>query len=234
MADRLDEIVASSDPQRLATGFEFTEGPLWRSDGSLLFVDIRTSTIYRLVPGAEPEVFRENSGSSNGLTFDLAGRLVMCEGDNRQITRMEPDGSITVLADRWEGKRLHRPNDIVCKSDGSLYFTNPSGRIDPADREIDFSGVHRIAPDGAVTAVVEDTEYPNGLAFSPAENHLYVANTRESMHINVYDVTADGDRIQRPGVCRHVLRRAGRGSRRDEGGCRGPGLLHRPGGLLGL
>ncbi len=192
MADRLDEIVASSDPQRLATGFEFTEGPLWRADGSLLFVDIRTSIIYRLVPGAEPEIFRDNSGGSNGLTFDLEGRLVMCEGDNRQITRMEADGSITVLASHWDSKRLHRPNDIVCKSDGSLYFTNPGGRIDPADREIDFSGVHRIAPDGTVTAVVTDTEYPNGLAFSPAENRLYVANTREAMHIKVYDVNADG------------------------------------------
>ena len=192
MPDRLDEVLASNDTYLVATGFQFTEGPLWRSDGSLLFVDIRTSTIHRVIPGRQPETFRDNSGGSNGLTFDLSGRLVMCEGDNRRITRMEPDGSITVLADHWDGKRLHRPNDIVCKSDGSLYFTNPNGRIPPEEREIDFSGVHRIASDGSVTAVLGDTQYPNGLAFSPDESRLYVANTRDAMQINVYDVNADG------------------------------------------
>ena len=192
MPDRLDEVLASNDTYLVATGFQFTEGPLWRSDGSLLFVDIRTSTIHRVIPGRQPETFRDNSGGSNGLTFDLSGRLVMCEGDNRRITRMEPDGSITVLADNWDGKRLHRPNDIVCKSDGSLYFTNPNGRIPPEEREIDFSGVHRIASDGSVTAVLGDTQYPNGLAFSPDESRLYVANTRDAMQINVYDVNADG------------------------------------------
>ena len=192
MPDRLDEVLASNDTYLVATGFQFTEGPLWRSDGSLLFVDIRTSTIHRVIPGRQPETFRDNSGGSNGLTFDLSGRLVMCEGDNRRITRMEPDGSITVLTDNWDGKRLHRPNDIVCKSDGSLYFTNPNGRIPPEEREIDFSGVHRIASDGSVTAVLGDTQYPNGLAFSPDESRLYVANTRDAMQINVYDVNADG------------------------------------------
>ena len=192
MADALDDIVESSPTYLVATGFEFTEGPLWHPDGYLLFVDIRTSIIYRVTPGSSAEVYRDNSGGSNGLTFDLEGRLIMCEGDGRRISRREADGSITNLADRWEGKRIHRPNDVVCKSDGSLYFTNPSGRIDPADREIDFAGVHRIMPDGTVTAAVTDTEYPNGLAFSPDESVLYVANTRESMHINAYDVDSDG------------------------------------------
>ena len=192
MADALDDIVESSPTYLVATGFEFTEGPLWHPDGYLLFVDIRTSIIYRVTPGSPAEVYRDNSGGSNGLTFDLEGRLIICEGDGRRISRREADGSITNLADRWEGKRIHRPNDVVCKSDGSLYFTNPSGRIDPADREIDFAGVHRIMPDGTVTAVVTDTEYPNGLAFSPDESVLYVANTRESMHINTYDVGSDG------------------------------------------
>ena len=192
MADALDDIVESSPTYLVATGFEFTEGPLCHPDGYLLFVDIRTSIIYRVTPGSPAEVYRDNSGGSNGLTFDLEGRLIMCEGDGRRISRREADGSITNLADRWEGKRIHRPNDVVCKSDGSLYFTNPSGRIDPADREIDFAGVHRIMSDGTVTAVVTDTEYPNGLAFSPDERVLYVANTRESMHINAYDVGSDG------------------------------------------
>ena len=209
MLDQLDQILESSNPEQLGTDFAFTEGPVWHPEGFWLFVDLRRDPpiIHRLRPGGQVETVREPSGGTNGMTLDLQGRLVMCEGDNRQITRMESDGSITVLADRWEGKRLHRPNDIVGHSNGSLYFTNPSGRIDPADREIDFSGVHRIAPDGTVSAVVTDTMYPNGLAFSPDERILYVANTRKDndclqekergevcthQFIRAYDVAADG------------------------------------------
>ena len=102
------------------------------------------------------------------------------------------DGSIASLAEQWDGKRLNRPNDVVCHSDGSIYFTNPGGRVPAEEREIDFSGVHRIAPNGTVTAVVTDTEYPNGLAFSPDESILYVTNTRERMYIAAYDMQPDG------------------------------------------
>ena len=200
MADDLSNIVESQEAERLATGFVFTEGPLWHPDGHWLFVDIRRSLIFRLVPGQEPEVFRENSGGTNGLTFDLQGRLMMCEGDNRRITRMESDGSITPMAERWDGKRLNRPNDIVGRSDGSVYFTNPGGRIEAADREIDFSGVHVIKPDGTVDVVIDDFEYPNGLAFSPDESVMYVANTREAMRIMAYDVGADGSLSKLPSV----------------------------------
>ncbi len=207
MPDGLENILESTEAERLATGFEFTEGPLWHPEGYLLFVNNRRNLIYRLVPGGQPEVIREDSGSANGLTFDLEGRLVMCEGDGRQMTRREPDGTITVIADRWEGKRLNRPNDVVCRSDGSIYFTNPSSRLDPTELEIDFSGVHCIAPDGVVTAVVTDTDFPNGLAFSPNESILYVANTRRDsgclgekergevcthQYIRSYDVALDG------------------------------------------
>ena len=192
MPEDLSTIVESSEAQRLATGFQFTEGPLWHPDGYLLFVDIRRSLIFRLVPGQEPEVARENSGGSNGLTFDLQGRLLMCEGDNRRVTRMEADGKITPVAERWEGKRLNRPNDVVCRSDGSVYFTNPGGRLDPSEREIEFSGVYRVAPGGTVTEVITDFEYPNGLAFSPDERTLYVDNTREAMNIRAFDVLSDG------------------------------------------
>ncbi len=194
MAESLDQIVEAGAAERVATGFVFTEGPLWHPEGYWLFVDVRREpgAIFRLAPGGEPEIFREPSNGSNGLTFDLQGRLIMCEGDGRRMSRRELDGSITTIADRWEGKRLNRPNDVVCHSDGSIYFTNPGGRIDPSEREIDFSGVHRIAPDGAVTAVVNDIEYPNGLTFSPDESILYVANTRDRMHIAAYDVQPDG------------------------------------------
>ena len=209
MPDQLDQIVESSQPVQLGADFVFTEGPLWHPEGYWLFVDLfrEPSIICRLLPSGQVETIREPSGMTNGITLDLRGRLVMCEMETRQITRMESDGSITVLAEKWEGKRLHRPNDIVGRSDGSLYFTNPAGRVDPEEREIDFAGVHRIAPDGTVSAVVTDTMYPNGLAFSPDENILYVANTRRDnacqqekergeacthQFINAYDVAQDG------------------------------------------
>ena len=194
MPDNLDQIVESTEAERLATGFVFTEGPLWHPDGYWLFVDVRREpgAIFSLTPGGEPEIYREPSNGSNGLTFDLQGRLIMCEGDGRRMSRREQDDSIVALAEQWEGKRLNRPNDVVCHSNGSIYFTNPGGRVPPEEREIDFSGVHRIAPDGTVTAVVTDTEYPNGLAFSPDESILYVTNTRERMYIAAYDMQDDG------------------------------------------
>ena len=194
MSGGLEQILETTEAECLATGFVFTEGPLWHPEGYWLFVDVRREpgAIFKLTPGGEPESFREPSNGSNGLTFDLQGRLVMCEGDGRRMSRREPDGSIVALAEQWDGKRLNRPNDVVCKSDGSIYFTNPGGRVPAEEREIDFSGVHRIAPDGAVTAVVTDTEYPNGLAFSPDESILYVTNTRERMYIAAYDVLPDG------------------------------------------
>ena len=209
MADNVESIIESPEPQLLGSGFVFTEGPLWHPDGYWLFVDLFRSVpaIYRLTPGGQPETFREPSGGTNGMTLDLQGRLIMCEGDNRQITRREADGSITVLADRWEGKRLNRPNDVVCRSDGSIYFTNPGGRLDPSEREMDFSGVHRILPDGTLTVVATDIDSPNGLAFSPDESILYVDNTRRDngcneekqrgeacphQYIWAYDVASDG------------------------------------------
>ena len=195
MPDNLSQVVESPQAQRLATGFVFTEGPVWHPDGYLLFVDIRRSLIFKLVPGGKAEVIRENSGSANGMTFDLQGRLIMCEGDNRQVTRWEENGKIKPIAQRWQGKRLNRPNDVVCRSDGSIYFTNPGGRLEPSEREIPFSGVHRIGPNGRVSAVIREMEYPNGLAFSPDERILYVANSRQFMHIRAYDVKPDGSVI---------------------------------------
>ena len=194
MPDRLAEIVESSEPERLATGFQFTEGPLWHPDGYLLFVDIRTSRIFRLVLGGEPELFREDSGESNGMTFDSQGRLVICEMINQQVTRREDDGSYTVLANSWNGQRLNRPNDVVGRSDGSLYFTNPGReRLDPSQVDMQFNSVHRVKPDGTVDMVVPGIEYPNGIAFSPDESILYVANTRPGQYILAFDIDDSGD-----------------------------------------
>jgi gluconolactonase len=193
MAVTLADIVVSPQAERLATDFVFTEGPLWHPDGYLLFVDIRRSQIVKLVPGNAPEIIREHSGESNGMTFDIQGRVVICEMVNRQVTRLEADGSYTVLADRWNNQRLNRPNDIVGTSDGSLYFTNPGReRLDPAVVEMAYNSVHRIRPDGTVDLIIPDIDYPNGLAFSPDERRLYVANTRPGQYIMVYDVHADG------------------------------------------
>ncbi len=196
MADALSSILDTREPERLATGFVFTEGPLWHPDGFYYFVDVRSSVLYRITPGRAPEVVRDKTGGGNGTTFDLEGRLILCEGDNRRVTRTAADGRIAVLMDRFEGKRLNRPNDVVCKSDGSIYFTDPGLRVPLAERELPYAGVYRIFPDGGTT-MVADFEYPNGLAFSPDERRLYVANTRWTQYIHVLELDAAGTMIRR-------------------------------------
>jgi len=193
--------------ERVATGFEYTEGPLWHPDGYWLFVDIRKLRIHKMSTSGQVETFREPSFGTNGMTFDNQGNLVICESDNRQIMRRQADGSYTAIATHLDGKRLNRPNDIVGRSDGTLYFTDPGGRLTEEERELDFSGVHRISPDGIHSLATSETEYPNGLAFSPDESILYVAITRrdsacleekekkqvcEHQLIRAFDVAADG------------------------------------------
>ncbi len=196
MADPLSKLIDSAAPERLATGFGFTEGPLWHPDGFYYFVDIRKSHLHRITPGKSAELVRDNTGEGNGTTFDLQGRLVICEGGNRRVTRWSADGRSEVLVDRYEGKRLNRPNDVVCKSDGSLWFTDPGLRVPLAERELAYAGVYRIGTDGGVT-LVADCEYPNGLAFSPDERTLYVANTRWTQYIHAFELDADGRMLRR-------------------------------------
>ena len=196
MADAMSAILETTQADRLATGFVFTEGPLWHPDGFYYFVDVRASMLYRITPGRPHEVVREKTGGGNGTTFDLQGRLILCEGDNRRVTRRAADDRFEVLVDRFEGKRLNRPNDVVCKSDGSIYFTDPGLRVPLAEREVEHAGVYRIAPDGAVS-LVADFEYPNGLAFSPDERLLYVANTRWAQYIHVLELDGDGRVLRR-------------------------------------
>jgi len=196
MGDALSTMLETTEAERLATGFGFTEGPLWHPDGFYYFVDIRGSALYRLTPGRAPELARPDTGEGNGTTFDLQGRLVLCEGGNRRVTRMSADGRIEILVDRFEGKRLNRPNDVVCRSDGSLYFTDPGLRVPLAERELPYAGVYRIGADGTVT-LVADFEYPNGLAFSPDERVLYVANTRWAQYIHLLELDAGGNMVRR-------------------------------------
>ena len=192
MATTLSDIVESSEPTKVASGFVFTEGPLWHSDGTLTFVDIRRSQIIRLGTDGKTVIIRESSGESNGMTFDKQGRVVICEMVNRRLTRME-NNTYTVVADKVDGKRLNRPNDVIGKSDGSLYFTNPGReRLEPADVDLDTNNVLRVKPDGSVDVIIPQFDYPNGLAFSPDEKMLYVANTRPDKFIMAYDVNANG------------------------------------------
>jgi gluconolactonase len=199
------DILETTQAVRLATGFVFTEGPLWHPDGYYYFVDIRANSLYRLTPGRSAELVTKTNGG-NGTTFDLQGRLIMCEGGGRRVVRVHSDGKIEPLVERFQGGRFNRPNDVVCRSDGSLFFTDPDKRVPYAAREIpapagvdnlwDGACVYRIAADGSLS-VVAHCEYPNGLAFSPDECTLYVANTRSSKYIHAIEVDAAGKMVRR-------------------------------------
>ncbi len=175
----------------IAQGLRFTEGPAWHPDGYLVFSDIPANRIYRWREGSDLAVFREPSHNSNGLAFDKQGRLVACEHGARRLTRTEKDGSVTVLADRFEGKRLNSPNDLALARDGTIYFTDPPYGVRAEDRELDFQGVYRIAPDGKVTLEVRGMNRPNGLALSPDGKRLYVDDSAARL-VNVYPVRPDG------------------------------------------
>jgi gluconolactonase len=192
---KLSEILETTALQQVATGFVFTEGPLWHPDGFFYFVDVRSNGLYRLVLGRSAEKVRDTQGG-NGTTFDLQGRLINCEGDARRVTRTEANGVVTTLIDRFEGKRLNRPNDVICCSDGSLLFTDPSLRVPFADREVEHAAVYRIAGDGSVS-MVASFEYPNGLALSRDERTLYVANTRWTKYIHAVELDAAGNMVRR-------------------------------------
>ena len=210
----LDDIIpASARIEKLAEGFLFTEGPVWvprtaTTDGFLLFSDPNANTIYRWSPDGQVSVFRTKSGytgvdireygqpGSNGLTLDRAGRLTINEHGNRRVTRLEKTGALTVLADRYQGKRLNSPNDLVYRSDGALYFTDPPFGLpkffDDARKELPFSGVFCLN-NGELKLVATDLSGPNGIAFSPDERYLYVGNWDLTKKVVMrYEVRPDG------------------------------------------
>ena len=170
------------------------EGPVWWSDGGyLLFSDIHNNRRIKYVPGQGASVDHEPTNRSNGLTRDLQGRLIACEHDSRRVTRTEPDGSITVVAASFQGRPLNRPNDVVVKSDGCIYFTDPWTLPTPATQfDQTFSGVYRVTPDlGSITLLVDNYVVPNGLAFSPDESVLYINDSRRG-HIRSFEVSPNG------------------------------------------
>ena len=193
--------------EKVADGFKFTEGPVFSRLGYLLFSDIPNSTILKYIPKDTTDVFeggvrasrsgivgfREQSHGANGLTFDRQGRLLVCESETRRVTRTEKDGTITVLVDRFNGKRLNRPNDLVHAIDGSTYFTDPAPRKLPEGERLEqpYSGVYQIMRSGELRVVATDFEFPNGVALSPNQKLLYVNDSAKS-HIRVFELRGDG------------------------------------------
>ena len=208
-ANYLPDVLETTEAERLSTGHIFTEGPTWHPDGFWYFVDIRRNQLFKMLPGQKPEVVRTTIGG-NGTTLDLKGNLINCEGEGRKVTRLLADGKVEVVADTYKGGRLAKPNDVICRSDGSLYFTDPDKRVPYHEREVpgrdgldnlwDGAGVYRVSPDGTLS-IVGLCEYPNGLAFSPDERTLYVANTRSSKYIHALKLDAAGKMIGRSIFC---------------------------------
>jgi gluconolactonase len=208
---RLDALVpAGAKIEKLADGFAWSEGPVWdRKARQLLFSDVPNNVIHKWKEGEGLGVFLRPSGytggapftgrepGSNGLTFDAQGRLTICMHGDRRVARLDAQGRFTTIADRFEGKRFNSPNDLVFKSNGDLYFTDPAYGLpktfdDPA-REIPFTGVYRVSAAGAVTLLTRELVAPNGIAFSPDEKTLYVAQSDgQRPIIMAFPVKADG------------------------------------------
>ena len=194
--------------EHLASGFNWSEGPVWLREGALLFSDVNENVVYKWAEATGVAPFITPSGwtgsgpragelGSNGLTLDSAGRVVLCQHGDRRVARHEADGTFTTLADRYQGKRFNSPNDLVYKSNGDLYFTDPPyglpKQADDPERELAFCGVYRRAKSGEVTLLTKELTRPNGLAFSPDEKTLYVAVSDPTTPVwMAYPVVADG------------------------------------------
>ncbi len=182
-----------SRPVEIASGFQFTEGPVWIARReALVFSDIPADEMKLWTPGGGVESFRKPSGNANGNTLDREGRLLTCEHGNRRLSRTEADGRVVTLADSFEGKRLNSPNDVVVKSDGSVWFTDPPYGIRAEQIEQPCNYLFRLDPlSGELTTVADDFDRPNGLCFSPDEKWLYVADSSGRHHIRIFEVGED-------------------------------------------
>ena len=209
---RLDQLVPpGATIEKLAEGFEWSEGPVWVGQGQggyLLFSDVPNNVVHRWAPGEGVSEFLKPSGytgatprggepGSNGLTLDPQGRLVLCQHGDRRVARLEKDGKQTALAERYEGKRFNSPNDAVFDSKGNLYFTDPpyglEKNVNDPKKELDFQGVYRVTPDGKITLLTKEMSRPNGIALSPDEKTLYVANSDPAKAVwMAFDLKGDG------------------------------------------
>jgi gluconolactonase len=196
----LDALIKpDSQARKLAAGYEWSEGPVWEaSTSSVIFTDFGPNRIYRWNEPQGVTLLTEASARAVGLALDHEGRIISCESRNRRIARYERDGGIVSLASHYQGRRLHSPNDVIVKSDGAIYFTDPYSTAMGDTRELDHNGVYRIAPGapgapggGGELTLVTAMDRPNGLAFSPDESLLYVDDTNRQL-VEVFDVRADG------------------------------------------
>ena len=178
--------------EKVDAGFRFTEGAVWSREGFLLFSDVPNNHIRKLVPGERSTVFRDDSHGANGNTYDAQGRLYSCESKTRRVVRMDKNGKMEVLAEKWEGKRLNAPNDIVVRKDGNIYFTDPAFGDQADTRELSFYGVYHITPKGVMSLIAKPAGRPNGIAFSPNGRILYVDNS-DDRNVRAYDVDRNGD-----------------------------------------
>ncbi|NES86180.1 MAG: SMP-30/gluconolactonase/LRE family protein [Moorea sp. SIO2B7] len=183
-------IDSNAEVEQLSDGLKFTEGPLWHPNGFLLFSDIPADTLYKWTTNGKVSIYRRPAGNPNGNTLDREGRLITAQ-HNRQLTRTEKNGEITVLAERYQEKRLNSPNDVVVKSDGSIYFTDPPYGIKKEQEELGFYGIYHWETDGTLTLLNKEMVRPNGIAFSPDEKKLYVSDSQQ-LYIRVFDVNTDG------------------------------------------
>ncbi|MDZ7317437.1 MAG: SMP-30/gluconolactonase/LRE family protein [candidate division KSB1 bacterium] len=176
---------------KIATGFQFVEGPLWHPQGFLIFSDIPASTVYQWNPvDGKINIFYSPSGNSNGLALDLQGNVLLCQHGLRRVSRLNPDGTETALAERYQGKRLNSPNDLAVKRDGWIYFTDPPYGINAPQEELKFYGIFCLSPQGDLILLDKSLTRPNGICFSPDEKKLYV-NDSQALRIYVWDVKED-------------------------------------------
>jgi sugar lactone lactonase YvrE len=189
-----ESLFESIEPKQVATGFVFTEGPLWDPSGFMYVSDVDARIHYRVdLSTGDKHVIRTDSGGANGAVFDKQGRVVICEQDARRVRRYEADGSLTLLASHYEGKRLNRSNDIVRGPHDTFYFTDPDKKALPEhEKELHHAAIWRLHEDGKLDLLASDMNHPNGLAFSPDGKTLYVSNSRPDPHLHAYDVATDG------------------------------------------
>ncbi len=178
--------------EKVDGGFRFTEGAAWSREGFLLFSDVPNDQIRKLIPGERSQVFRADSHGANGNTYDAQGRFYSCESRTRRVVRMDKKGKMETIADKWEGKRLNAPNDIVVRKDGHIYFTDPAFGEQADGRELNFYGVYHITPKGVMSLIAKPAGRPNGIAFSPNGRVLYVDNS-DDHNVRAYDVDHNGD-----------------------------------------